>query len=113
MYKRSKYEQLLESQLRMLKIPDPTLEHAFAKPRRWRFDFAWPEKMIAVEIDGMGVTGVGLTAMGRHQRPKGAAQDNEKSNEATRLGWRVYRFTGAQVKSGEAVTFIESVLDQS
>ena len=69
--------------------------------------------MIAVEIDGMGVTGIGLKAMGRHQRPAGAAKDNVKSNEATRLGWRVYRFTGKQVVSGEAVNFMEEVLATS
>ena len=27
-------------------------EHRFFKPRRWRFDFAWPARMVAVEIDG-------------------------------------------------------------
>ena len=113
MYKRSKYEQIFETQLRHLGLPAPTIEHVFAPPRRWRFDCAWPDKMIAVEIDGMGVTGVGLKAMGRHQRPAGAAKDNVKSNEATRLGWRVYRFTGRQVKSGEAVNFIEGVLATS
>ena len=36
-------------------IPEPTRELVFAPPRKWRFDFAWPEHLVAVEIDGLAV----------------------------------------------------------
>jgi very-short-patch-repair endonuclease len=70
----------------------------------WRFDFAWPRRLIAVEIEGGG-------ERGRHARHKGFLEDCRKYNAATKLGWRVYRFTGQQVQSAEAVKFIADVLE--
>ena len=66
-------------------ISMPVREYQFCKDRKWRFDFAWPERMIAVEIEG----GHG----GRHQRYYGYQQDCDKYNRATLMGWKVYRFT--------------------
>jgi very-short-patch-repair endonuclease len=71
-------------------------EHRFAPPRRWRFDFAWVEKRLAVEIDG------GNWNNGRHNRGSARDAENEKMNSAQLLGWRVLHFTGAAVKNGEA-----------
>lgn len=35
-------------------VPAPVREYLFAKEirRKWRFDFAWLDKKIAVEVDG-------------------------------------------------------------
>lgn len=57
-------------------------EYQFHPTRKWRFDVAWPEQKLAVEIDGRG----------RHQTISGVRKDYEKHNEATRMGWRVLRF---------------------
>lgn len=84
-------------------LPEPVAEHRFALPRRWRFDFAWPDHLVAVEIDG------GLWTYGRHNRPAGAIRDMEKLNAAARLGWRVLRFTPDQVKTGVAINEIKNV----
>jgi hypothetical protein len=43
----------LELQCRAVKLPEPVREFYFAKPRRWRFDFAWPEQLIALEVEGV------------------------------------------------------------
>jgi very-short-patch-repair endonuclease len=69
-------------------------EYRFHPFRKWRFDGAWPDRMVAVEIDG------GYFVQGRHSRGAGQIADNEKINVAQSLGWRVYRFTPQQVKSG-------------
>jgi very-short-patch-repair endonuclease len=63
----------------------------------WRFDFAIPEKKIAIECEGGTWTG------GGHTRGKKYENDCKKYNEATILGWRVLRFTTDQVKRGEAL----------
>ncbi len=84
-------------------LPAPVHEHRFCA-RRWRFDMAWPTQMIACEVDGGTWTG------GRHVRPRGYEADCEKLNEATALGWAVFRFTSAQVASGYAVALLERVL---
>lgn len=79
-------------------------ELVFAPPRRWRADFAFPRHKLLVECDG------GTWVQGRHTRPQGFARDAEKMNAAQLLGYRVLRFTGEQVRSGEALALIEQAL---
>ena len=77
-------------------LPEPIAEHRFAPPRRFRFDFAWPDKLIAVELEG------GVWARGRHVRGKGYESDCEKYNLAQALGWSVYRFTSGMLERDPA-----------
>lgn len=65
-------------------------EHRFKPPRRWKFDYANPGLMIAIEIEG------GVWSNGRHTRGKGYVMDMEKYNAATLLGWRLLRYTPQQ-----------------
>jgi len=89
-----------------LGCPEPVREHQFAKAigRRWRFDFAWPAHMLAVECDG------GTWSGGRHVRGSGYAKDTEKLNQAAILGWRVLRYTSDVVQSGVAAKEVAIVL---
>jgi hypothetical protein len=48
----------------------PEREYQFHLLRLWRFDFAWPEKKIAVEVEGRG----------RHQSVSGFEADAVKYN---------------------------------
>ena len=66
---------------------DYVLEYAFDKAfnRRFRFDFALLDKMVAFEIDG------GIWTNGRHTRGKGFEQDALKHFHAELQGWHVYR----------------------
>lgn len=77
-----------------VEMPDYGLvrEHQFAG-RKWRFDIAWPELMVAVELEGGHWTG-----NSRHTRGSGFAADCEKYSTAAALGWRVLRFTGDDLK---------------
>ena len=68
--------QLMEAQLDI-----PKTEYKFLDKRRFRFDFAWPDRMIAMEIEG----GVWIT--GRHTRGAGYSRDMQKYNLAGLLGW--------------------------
>lgn len=72
-------------------LPEPIPEYQFHKPRRWRFDYCWPLRMVAVEIEG------GLWIQGRHSRGKGMLADMEKYNTATMLGYRVLRYAPDQL----------------
>ena len=80
-------------------------EFKFHPVRRWKFDFAIPEKMIAIECEG------GVWSGGRHTRGSGFVADMEKYNEAAKLGWFVFRFDGGAIKSGQAIKFILGVLN--
>lgn len=103
----SRLEQTLAMYIRAAKLPEPVQEHRFHPTRRWRFDFAWPELMLAVEVEGGGWTN------GRHTRGKGFSNDIQKYSEAMRLGWTVYRVDGALIGSGEALTVIEVLLERN
>ncbi|MBE4575617.1 hypothetical protein BOO29_10945 [Vibrio navarrensis] len=100
----SELEVLLLSHIRAVKLATPEAEFRFHKTRRWRFDFAYPAQRVAIEVEG------GTWANGRHTRGKGYAADCEKYNVAALEGWRVLRFTGDMIKSGDAITMIEEAL---
>ena len=87
-------------------IPRPVPEYRFAlvHGRRWRFDYAWPELRVAVEIDGGGFV------HGRHHRPAGFAEDCVKLNTAAIDGWIVLRATPAQVRDGSIFEFVRRAL---
>ena len=48
----SNAEDSLATILRWAGIADRCESLRFAPPRRWRFDFAWPERFLAVEVEG-------------------------------------------------------------
>lgn len=100
----SKLEEQLAYQMRLVKVPDPVREYRFAPPRMWRFDFAWLDLALAVEVEG------GIFMAGRHSRGVGFREDAEKYNTATLLGWRVLKFTDREIKNGEAVSWIERAI---
>lgn len=83
----------------------PFAELKFHPDRKWKFDFAWPERKLAMEVEGI-TGGKG----GRHQRRDGYRGDCEKYAEALCLGWRVLRVTPAQLKSGEAWNWLDKLL---
>lgn len=103
----SHLEDMLLLHIRAAKLAEPVREYRFAAGRRWRFDFAWPHQLLAVECEG------GVWSGGRHTRGAGFIADTEKYNAATLLGWRVLRFTCEAIRRGEAVNLIEAALRQA
>ena len=91
-------------QVRAAGLDEPVREHRFHPTRRWRFDLAWPDRMVAVEVDG------GTRVVGRHVRGAGYEADCEKVNEATVAGWSVFGVTPRMIEDGRALGWIEKVL---
>ena len=83
----------------------PQPEYKFHGTRRWRFDWAFPEQMVAVEVDGGQWTAHG----GRHMTDK----DRDKGNHAAALGWRVLHFSPEQLERDPAgcVELVQQALD--
>ena len=86
-------------------MPDWITEYRFQAKRRWRFDFAWPEQRVAVEIEG------GLFQGGRHQTLSGFLADAEKYESALLDGWTVYRVPGPWIAEGERFIWRQKVMD--
>ena len=87
-------------------IPEPIAEYRFHATRRWRFDFAWPDQRVAVEIEGVLHSEGG----GRHQRVKGFLADCEKYEAALLDGWQVYRVPGPWISDGRNQVWRPQVL---
>lgn len=105
---KSHLEERLANQIRFHGLPEAVREFPFAKSigRRWRSDFAWPDAMLLVEIEG------GSWIDGGHVRGSGFAKDCEKYNHAAILGFKVLRFTGDQVMKDQAIPLIREALRQ-
>ena len=101
---KSDLEAALEFTLRAASVPPPIPEWKFALPRQWRFDYAWPDRKVAVEVDG------GTWVHGRHSRATGQEKDMEKNNAAAIAGWLVIHVTGAMIEDGRALAVIEAAL---
>ncbi len=101
----SQLEAELALQIKALGLPEPIREYQAIKGRKFRFDFAWLEQRLLVEVNG------GTYTKGAHSTGRGIARDYEKANLATLDGWRVLSFDGKSVKDGTAVEVIRKALE--
>lgn len=83
---KSKAEALLLLDLTAIELP-PAVGVQFHAYREWKFDLAYYDPMVAIEINGRG----------RHQRERGERDDMEKMNAAIEAGWRVLVYPARSV----------------
>lgn len=93
---------MLSFQLTAAKIPHER-ELCLIPDRKFRTDIL-VAKRLAVEVDG--ATWIG----GRHARGYGIETDCEKQNLLVTCGYIPMRFTRKQVKSGQALLWVERAL---
>lgn len=82
----------------------PIPEYRFAPLRRWRFDWAFTDHKIAIEIQG------GIFKAGRHVRGAAMLKEYDKLNEAAILGWRIIFLTPKQFEGGEVFAILERAI---
>lgn len=87
-----------------IEATSPLRQYRFHPKRKWRLDFAWPDRKVAMEVDG------GTWSGGRHTRGAGYEKDCEKLNEAALMGWTVLRVTADMVHDGRADDYVERML---
>ena len=102
-------------------LPDPHPEYRFAREivgdepglrkrlkakglKDWRFDLAWPQLMVAAEVEGGGYVN------GGHVRGRGFANDLEKYGWAAYYGWTVYRCDSDMIRSGLAIYQLSQII---
>jgi hypothetical protein len=86
-------EQVFFADLLKLGLERPVGEYFFHPHRLFRFDYCWPDRQVALEVEG----GVSNFHKSRHTEKDGYITDMEKYNAATVLGWRVLRYTWQQL----------------
>lgn len=86
-------------------FPGAIMEYRFHPVRRWKMDYAWPDRMIALEIEG------GIYTRGRHTRGKGYEGDCIKYSTAAVLGWCVIRSTYDMLSNGIAFQLLEQAMN--
>ncbi|MCJ7928924.1 hypothetical protein [Aeromonas sp. LsrichE-8G] len=87
-------------------FPDPATELLFHPKRKWRFDYAWEEQKLALEVHG------GIHSGGRHTRGRGFVEDRAKMNEAALLGWTVIEATPEHIKGGQLRAWLLAAFNQ-
>ena len=100
-------EKIFYATLLGMRLPIPESEFRFHPTRKFRFDFAWPDHKLGLEIDG------GVWTGGRHTRPKGFIRDQEKTNLAAVEGWQVLRVTPQDFDTGAVYTTPAKLVQES
>lgn len=95
----------LKFQLRVLELPAPKEEVRVVPHRRFVWDLAWSDRMLAVECQGS------IYSQGHHTRGRGYTDDCIKMAEGLLAGWRILWITSDMVKSGQAVDYIVRALE--
>jgi hypothetical protein len=90
--------------LKLNGIQIPETEYKFHPSRKWRFDYCWKDKMIALEVEG------GIWTNGRHTKGSGFIKDMEKYNNAALLGYRLIKCTPTSLMSIENIELIKNIL---
>jgi hypothetical protein len=100
----SEPEMALYTRLEAAGLPVGVGQHRFVPGRQFRFDRAWPDRMVAAEVQG------GIWSGGRHTRGAGVAAECVKFSMAAALGWRVLPLTVEMIEDGTAVALIAQAL---
>lgn len=100
----SELEMALYTRLERHGLPLGEGQYRFVPGRQYRFDRAFPNQLVAVEIQG------GLWVNGAHSRGSGVERDCLKLSIAAALGWRVLPISKAMIESGQAISLIRQTL---
>jgi hypothetical protein len=85
-------------------LPEPVPEYRFDPTRKWRFDFAFVNAKLALEIQGSIFSG------GRHTRGAALLKEYEKLSNAAIQGWRVMFFIPSEICMTNTAEMIRQAL---
>ena len=103
----SALEDTLAAHIKLLGLPEPIREYVAIPGRRFRWDFAWPNFRLLLEVQGGTWGKGGKGGAGAHSGGVAASRDCEKGNLATCAGWRTLSVTTDQIRKGQAVRFLQ------
>ena len=98
----SRLETMFALQLRALALPAWVEQYVGAVPgRKYRLDFAWPERKLAVECCGHV-----------HRIRERFLADCERTCLLVLAGWKVLPVSGDDIRSGRAIGWLQQALAQ-
>lgn len=97
--KRNKWQDAYALQIKQAGIIRPIEEYQAIPNRKFRWDFAWPECLILVEIQG----GIWSSGKSGHSTGTGINRDCEKGNLANLASFCCLSFTSDQIRNGMAL----------
>lgn len=99
---KSDIEEMMHSQILVSGLPIPVRQHNYLPDRSYKGDFMWPERKIALEVDGSV------------HRIKGTFSVSfERAYLLLMAGWTVLHVGGHEVRSGEALQWIKAVIERT
>ena len=91
----------MRQQIQTAGLPEPVEEYYHIKGRDFRLDFAWPDRKIGLEVQGMA------------HRIKGKFHaDIEKRALAMLDGWRVLEVSGNAVRDERGIGWLKQILGE-
>lgn len=97
--KTDRWPLFLRDQIVAAGLPEPYREHCWHRTRNWRLDLAYPDRRLAIEVDGAV------------HRIKGRyLADIERHNALVLAHWRYIRVTPRMVQTGQALELVRELL---
>ena len=91
----------MRQQIQQAGLPQPIEEYYHLKGRDFRLDFAWPDRKIGVEVQGMA------------HRIKGKFHaDIEKRSLGLLAGWRILEVSGDTVRDERGIGWLKQLLEK-
>lgn len=87
-------------------LPQPVFEYSIVPDRRWRWDIAWPDWKVAIEVQG----GVWSRNGKGHARPSRVIKDMDKRNAATLWFWKVLEVTPQTLMRQRTIDMVKELM---
>ncbi len=96
----SDLEELFAQQLHLTKLPKATRQYLYLRGSKHTLDFAWPELMLGVEVQGHV-----------HRIKDRFKADMVKRSKALLQGWRVLEVGGSEIRDGTAMQWLHELFE--
>lgn len=95
----SQIEELLAMHIKQAELPTPVREYQHIPGRRFRIDFAWPDRKLGVEVQG-----------NVHRIKERFEADIIKRALGQMAGWRILEVSGRTIREGHAIQWVRELL---
>ena len=96
----SELEEAMAIEIELAGLPAPIQQYPHLRGSRHKLDFAWPDRKIGLEVQGMV-----------HRIKRSFKTDIKKRAMGLLQGWRILEVGGAEVRDGTAILWLTELLN--